>query len=311
MFAVFFMTLTLLLLTLNPFNLQMPVGAFIWHFFSEFDFFMNILLFLPLGMALRHAQKFNHWQAVLYAALISCIAELAQLYIPARYSGLMDIISNALGAYLGFVVWGLAAKQRLHMLPALLIILLTPLGWIAAMRSLLSSTPIAVLSIELIMAAVLFNYACQPRRCLPPQQALRSLLRRIQRPLNYAIARRYFYAYFPMLLWNAWLLATLSGFLVINPKALLALFVFAFFLPWILLQFQVFMQYMLNYLGILVLLLMLIYNFYYFVEITPDTWQVLRNLNWIEILLFSLWWSYGAWMIGKHLRPVYSTAESK
>ncbi len=295
MFAVSFMTLALLLLLLNPFNMQEPLGIFIWPFFSGFDVALNILLFLPMGVALRQSKQFTHWQALIYAALLSTLAEIAQLYLPARYSGLMDILSNVLGTSLGFMLWSTVARHRLQTTPILLIALLTPLGWIAAMRSILSISSAWVFSLELLMAAALFKQACSARRCLAPHHGLRSAYRKIQHPITYAIIKRYFHAYYPVLLWSVWLVAFLSGLLVINRKLLLLLLLVGFSLPWWLIYMTASARTIGNVIGGLLLSILIMQNLVWFTGVPPHSWAVLRNLHWIEVLLFGLWWGYCRW----------------
>lgn len=67
------------------------------------DFLQNILLFLPLGVALAF-RRYRLWPAVLFGALFSLTIEITQFVIPGRDPSLQDICSNTLGTLLGFAV---------------------------------------------------------------------------------------------------------------------------------------------------------------------------------------------------------------
>lgn len=68
--------------------------------FGLADAVRNVLLFVPLGIAL--ARRGRGLAAVaLSAALLSGAIELAQVVIPGRYGNLADLVSNATGALLG------------------------------------------------------------------------------------------------------------------------------------------------------------------------------------------------------------------
>ena len=71
---------------------------------------MNIAGFVPLGLILCAylAWTRNRWKAILISTLacgiLSFTIELLQYYIPGRFSGMTDIITNTLGAALGAVL---------------------------------------------------------------------------------------------------------------------------------------------------------------------------------------------------------------
>jgi len=292
LFPVFYMTFSLLLLTLSPFDLQEPAGTFIWHFFSKFDFALNILLFLPLGAAMQQSQRFSHGQVLFYAAIVSSLAEVTQLYIPDRYSGLMDIISNMMGASLGFMLWRTVAHYRLKANLVLLIILLLPLGWVGAMRANSSSLWAGVMSIELFVAALLFNQARQAFQKPKP-------IKNVNEQSIYAFLTHYFATYYPFLLWNTWLVAMLSGLSVTSPKALVILFLCGCALPWLLQRMTVSAQWLSDLAIALLLIFVPIYNLFWFAGIQSYTWGAFRYMHWIEILLLSVWWVYYHWILSK------------
>lgn len=65
------------------------------------DFLENILLFLPLGIALAF-QRYRLWSSVLFGGLLSLAIEITQFVIPGRDPSLQDIVCNTLGTLIGF-----------------------------------------------------------------------------------------------------------------------------------------------------------------------------------------------------------------
>jgi VanZ like family/Concanavalin A-like lectin/glucanases superfamily len=64
------------------------------------DVLANVLLFVPLGMALIFHGVGNRWGLMISASL-SLAVEVVQLWIPGRVSGLTDVAANTLGAAVG------------------------------------------------------------------------------------------------------------------------------------------------------------------------------------------------------------------
>lgn len=131
--------LVILLLTLNPFYLAMPVEAG-FSFQSDFNNLVsNVLLFLPIGFLYRLATKQRG--AFLLGGAVSLGIETMQLFIPARTPSLVDVLANAGGAGLGAVLHdlvsarivisrGMIGRLRLETPLMGLIYLLMPLLWI-------------------------------------------------------------------------------------------------------------------------------------------------------------------------------------
>jgi hypothetical protein len=100
------------------------------------DFFLNILLFVPIGFALSaEMRKWGKgaWKSFLVAlalgAFVSYSVEFLQLYIPERDSGWMDVISNTTGSlagYLLFQLFGGPVMEELRRLESLFIRWLSP-----------------------------------------------------------------------------------------------------------------------------------------------------------------------------------------
>ena len=78
------------------------------------DFFLNVLLFVPLGFglaALARKRGIGRWASLLLAlavgAAVSYTVEVSQFYIPERDSGWMDEVSNSTGSVVGFFLFEL------------------------------------------------------------------------------------------------------------------------------------------------------------------------------------------------------------
>ena len=94
---------------------------FHWSRAVAVDVVVNVVGFMPLGIVfygflqcfsgpfVRH----QHLLAVILCMLLSLGIELAQAWIPTRYSSLLDLILNTFGAWLGIVAWkGIARREK-------------------------------------------------------------------------------------------------------------------------------------------------------------------------------------------------------
>ena len=116
-------TLFIIFGTLIPFRFTNDVGQVVTKLhllgdplngpFSLSDVASNVLLFLPWGglYAVHRAQKGGFWAAVLGATFsgmaLSGLVETCQLFIPGRFSSLLDLAANTAGAALGALAgWG-------------------------------------------------------------------------------------------------------------------------------------------------------------------------------------------------------------
>jgi hypothetical protein len=103
-----FLTLSILAIltaTLKPQQIDTygPNGFCLLCFWDTVDILANVLLFVPLGMALIFGGIGSRWGLIISAGL-SLMVEVTQLWIPGRTSTLMDVAFNTLGAGLGIVV---------------------------------------------------------------------------------------------------------------------------------------------------------------------------------------------------------------
>ena len=105
-----YIILIIAVVTLLPFTFAVPkIARFIWHGNLP-DVFVNILLFIPLGFFFRLIRDRGGWTPVLLAfgfgLMISTIVEVGQLFLPSRFSSLIDIVTNGMGAGLGAAMAG-------------------------------------------------------------------------------------------------------------------------------------------------------------------------------------------------------------
>ena len=135
-------------ITLLPFRFQSPTLArFLWSG-GLVDIVTNVCLFLPLGFLYQLTQHQVDdrwcWRPAMVSGTLSLCIELAQLFLPGRYSTPMDVLANTLGAWLGATLYAWTA-QRLQQrlvgqlaleLPLMsLFYLLIPLLWLNALST--------------------------------------------------------------------------------------------------------------------------------------------------------------------------------
>jgi glycopeptide antibiotics resistance protein len=79
---------------------------------SQWEFILNIALFVPLGLllVLLFGRRF-FWVAIVLAIAVSGSVEWAQQFVPLRVPDTRDIIANGLGGFLGMLI-GLAIPRR-------------------------------------------------------------------------------------------------------------------------------------------------------------------------------------------------------
>jgi hypothetical protein len=93
------------LATLSPFDfdLRHPHG-YIWDT-TRSDIALNLAFLFPVGFLLRLARAERAWpwalDALLLGAAVSCSLEVAQLFLPSRFTSPTDVLTNGLGAWAG------------------------------------------------------------------------------------------------------------------------------------------------------------------------------------------------------------------
>ena len=83
------------------------------------DVLVNIAAYVPLGFLLARAlmQRARHAQAVLLAALLTCVLSIAmetiQMFLPSRIASNVDVLTNGLGGLIGALAAPLFSPTRL------------------------------------------------------------------------------------------------------------------------------------------------------------------------------------------------------
>ena len=72
-----------------------------WALPEHYGALLNVLLFVPVGMALALITPWSWWRIALVATLVSAVVELAQATIVDRDSSVQDVVTNGIGALLG------------------------------------------------------------------------------------------------------------------------------------------------------------------------------------------------------------------
>lgn len=145
-----YMVAITLIVTLLPFRFSWPSQWRVMLAGDVIDVTSNVLLFVPLGflfrLARRHAGRHSALRVLGAAALLSMTIEGLQLFEVERYASAMDVAMNALGAWLGAVLFDRLAGRdevdaavigRLALeLPLMgLVYLLLPLLWLNALAT--------------------------------------------------------------------------------------------------------------------------------------------------------------------------------
>jgi hypothetical protein len=87
--------------TMIPTGLRHPSLSYILNIFSSADFVNNVILFVPLGIALGGASLIR---AFLFGLCLSTCAEVLQLGYVDRIPSFLDILSNTCGAVIGYLI---------------------------------------------------------------------------------------------------------------------------------------------------------------------------------------------------------------
>lgn len=141
-----YMVIIVSIITLAPFQYQIPANIAIhWDRF-DIEVIQNIILFFPLGFFLVASMenRFNRSaiRALILGTTFSAIIELNQLFMPERFASVTDVLANGFGAYLGGLAALKISRKLTTKLPGIrvleipvtqLLFLLIPLLWLASM----------------------------------------------------------------------------------------------------------------------------------------------------------------------------------
>lgn len=76
-----------------------------WITFGRIEFVSNVIMFLPVGFFGALVLTRHRWLVVPAAALASAVIETIQaMALPLRYGTVRDVVSNTMGALLGFLL---------------------------------------------------------------------------------------------------------------------------------------------------------------------------------------------------------------
>jgi hypothetical protein len=76
-----------------------------WITYGRVEFVSNVVMFLPVGFFGALALSRHRWLVVPAAAIASTVIETVQaMALPLRYGTVRDVISNTLGALLGYLL---------------------------------------------------------------------------------------------------------------------------------------------------------------------------------------------------------------
>ena len=137
-----------LIITLLPFEFAWPAQWRVLYAGDPLDFIANVLLFIPLGFFYHMARgaRQSALSVLWLGALASVAIEAAQLFETVRNATVLDVVANALGAWLGALAYDRVARSDKvdgHLvgwlaleLPLIgLVYLLIPLLWIDSLSS--------------------------------------------------------------------------------------------------------------------------------------------------------------------------------
>lgn len=98
-----YMTLLIFVVTLAPFQFEVPERLTIRLHSSLFNLVMNIAMFVPLGYLyqLSRPRERSILRALFFGGLVSLTIESVQLFVDGRITSAIDLIANALGSVLG------------------------------------------------------------------------------------------------------------------------------------------------------------------------------------------------------------------
>lgn len=138
-----------LIITLAPFRFSATPVHGLTNLWDWPDLMMNIVMFVPIGFVYQLTRPYGarvDWLRVLaLGAVLSGVIELAQLFSAARYTSILDWVTNTAGAVLGAWIYSVALKRiegpntvrtlALELPLMGLVYLLIPLMWLTGLAS--------------------------------------------------------------------------------------------------------------------------------------------------------------------------------
>ena len=110
-----YMCIIVLLITLIPFQFHIPEQFNIHWQTSLSDLMTNIFLFVPIGFFFKLSRGYNRNRLclgpLLFGLIFSATIEFTQAFIPGRYTQVIDVITNGLGAWLGGMIFVFLESQ--------------------------------------------------------------------------------------------------------------------------------------------------------------------------------------------------------
>jgi hypothetical protein len=105
-----YMTAMIAVVTLIPFEFAVPQTIQFSLRGNTADVINNIILFVPLGFFFQTTHGHDGLKPLLaafcFGLVVSGMVEAGQLFLPSRYSSVLDVITNAMGAWLGAAIAG-------------------------------------------------------------------------------------------------------------------------------------------------------------------------------------------------------------
>lgn len=105
-----------LIITLLPFQFSWPSEWRVMTTGGPIDIVANVLLFMPLGALFRIATRLSKRHSVIGALAAGLLASMAiealQLFEPERYTSVLDVAANGVGAWFGSLAYDTLSKRR-------------------------------------------------------------------------------------------------------------------------------------------------------------------------------------------------------
>ncbi|MGD9228718.1 MAG: VanZ family protein [Desulfobacterales bacterium] len=167
-----YMCIIVVFITLIPFEFRIPEEFKITWSTNFGDFIRNIFLFIPIGFLFRLNRRHNKdilcLTTLIFGFLLSSAIEFAQIFIPGRYTQVIDVVTNGFGAWLGGTIFKFLGSQMKRKrsgslfeleFPLMgLIYLLIPLMWLNGLATGTEETRLWLLLLLAIMGSGIIGF---------------------------------------------------------------------------------------------------------------------------------------------------------